>query len=433
MKHGGEATTSIVTVYGDVVRRLPAHGDSPRVAPMTTFGTRLRARHAATLALFVVVVAGCGQTGTLPEQSQPSPPGPGVVLAQVVASPAEDVASALADMRDPRLPPPLINPDEIWSGGPPPDGIPALYQPRFERARDIDWLAEAEPVLAVTIGGETRAYPIQIMTWHEIANDTIGGIPVAVTYCPLCNSGVAFDRRAAGRILTFGTSGLLYNYNLVMYDWQTRSLWPQLTGQAAMGVLTGTTLAAYPIAAVAWREFRAAHPDAWVLNRNTGYQRDYGRNPYVGYDDPNSGPPPGGADARLPAKERVIGLSGPHEALAIVRATLAHDGVRAITVDGRRLIVWHRPGQASALDRGTLAGGREIGTVAVFESTVDGRTLQFAPEGDGFTDQETGSHWTVLGHATSGGLAGRDLTPYPYLDTFWFAWVAFKPNTYIAG
>ena len=396
---------------------------------MTIPWIRLRAGRAAMLALLVILAA-CTTTSSPSAQSQPSPQGPGVALSQAVASPQEDVPSALANMRDPRLPPPLINLDKVLPGGPPPDGIPALYAPRFERARDIDWLADSEPVLVVTIAGETRAYPIQIMIWHEIANDTIGGVPVAVTYCPLCNSGVAFDRRAAGRVLTFGTSGLLYNDNLVMYDWQTRSLWPQLTSKAAVGLLTGTTLAAYPIGGFAWREFRAAYPDAWVLNRNTGYQRDYGFNPYVGYDDPNSGPPTT-ADGRLPVKERVIGLIGPHEAVAIVRDIIAHEGARAITVDGRPLVVWHRPGQASALDNSTIATGRDIGTVAVYDSSVDGRTLHFVPEGDGFTDLETGSHWTVLGHATTGRLAGCDLIPYPYVDTFWFAWVAFQPRTRI--
>jgi hypothetical protein len=132
------------------------------------------------------------------------------------AGPTEDVPSALDDRFDPRLPEPLLDPEQIVSGGPPPDGIPPIDEPRFERADGVDWLGDREPVLSLTVAGESRAYPLRIMTWHEIVNDSVGGEPVAVTYCPLCNSGVAFERRAAGRVLTFGTSGLLYADNLVM-------------------------------------------------------------------------------------------------------------------------------------------------------------------------------------------------------------------------
>ena len=115
----------------------------------------------------------------------------------------------------------------------------------------------------------TRAYPVQVMTWHEIVNDTVGEVPVAVTYCPLCNSGVAFCRQVGDRLLDFGTSGMLYADNLVMYDRQTESLWPQLTGQASVGVLTGTRLESLPVGVAGWDQFRRAHPDALVLSRDT--------------------------------------------------------------------------------------------------------------------------------------------------------------------
>jgi hypothetical protein len=406
----------------------PHHRGHTARAPLPRRGILL-------LAVLLAAAAGC-------QHARPAPPGApagvavppaSVALPQATASPEEHVPSALDDMRDPRLPRPLLDPDLIVSGGPPPDGIPALYAPRFQRARDVTWLADTEPVLTLTLGGETRGYPIQVMTWHEIADDTVAGIPVAVTYCPLCNSGVAFDRRAAGRTLTFGTSGRLYADNLVMYDRQTRSLWPQLTGQAAVGVLTGTTLTAYPIGAVAWRDFRTTHPDTWVLSRDTGYNRPYGDNPYPDYDNPRDPPPfdlPG-TDGRLPPKERVVGIRDGTESVAIPRTALARDRVRAITLDGHRLTVWHRPGQASALDADTIAGGQDIGTVAVYQATLDGRLLHFTADADRFTDAETRTRWTVLGHATSGPLAGRQLPAYPFVDTFWFAWVAFQPHTRI--
>ena len=296
----------------------------------------------------------------------------------------------------------------------------------------MDWLEAAEPVLSLTVGGETRAYPLQVMTWHEIVNDTVGGVPVAVTYCPLCNSGVAFHRRVDGRLLDFGTSGKLYADNLVMYDRQTQSLWPQLTGQASVGVLTGTQLTAIPMGVVGWDQFLTAHPDALVLTRVTGHQRDYGRNPYVGYDDPDGRllvEPPGGRDPRLPVKERVIGIRLGDQAVAVLRQTIADADALTLTLAGREIVLWHRSGQRSALDEDTIADGDEIGTVGVFDPQLRGRRLTFTAGQDGFRDLETGSTWNVLGEAIAGPLQGRRLETVTHLDTFWFAWVAFQPDT----
>ena len=371
--------------------------------------------------------------GACTETAPPAPEtGAEPSAATLAPDPREDGASALDDMRDPAFPAPLIDPDQVRSGGPPPDGIPAIDKPRFVRAGSVDWLGATEPVLSLTVDGETRAYPLQVMTWHEIVNDTVGGVPVAVTYCPLCNSGVAFRRRAAGRLLSFGTSGRLYAGNLVMYDRQTESLWPQLTGQASIGVLTGTQLEAIPMGAVGWATFKSANPDALVLSRDTGFERPYGRNPYVGYDAPGSPPPldgPGPDDPRLSAKTRVVGLAAAGEQLAIARERLARDGITEVTVGGRRLVVFHTPGQSSALDEADVADGADIGNVAVYRPRVHGRSLRFLAEDGGFTDTRTGSRWDVLGRAVAGPLAGARLHPVAFLDTFWFAWVAFHPDT----
>jgi hypothetical protein len=344
----------------------------------------------------------------------------------------EEVPSALKDPRNSAFPDPLIDLNHLVSGGPPPDGIPPIDNPKFQPARDVDWLEGAEPVLSLTVEGETRAYPLQVMTWHEIVNGTVGAVPVTVTYCPLCNSGVAFHRRVGDRLLDFGTSGMLYADNLVMYDRQTESLWPQLTGQASVGVLTGTQLTAIPIGVVGWDQFRTAHPDAPVLTRDTGYHRDYGRNPYVGYDDPGGRllvEPPDGRDPRLPVKERVIGIRLADEAVAIPRQAVADAEVLSVNLAGREILLWHRPGQRSALDDDIIDAGRDIGTVSAFDPRIDGRTLSFTPHGTGFLDAQTGSMWNVLGEATAGPLKGRRLRPVTHLDTFWFAWVAFQPQT----
>jgi len=343
-----------------------------------------------------------------------------------------DLPSALDNPADPAFPAPLIDLDHLVSGGPPPDGIPPIDDPKFQTAAEVDWLEETDPVLSLTVGEETRAYPLQVMTWHEIVNDTVGETPVAVTYCPLCNSGVAFERDVDGRLLDFGTSGMLYADNLVMYDRQTESLWPQLTGQASVGALTGTQLEAIPMGIVGWEQFRTAHPDALVLTRDTGFDRSYGFNPYPGYDDPDGSllvEPPGGRDPRLPVKERVIGIRVGDDALAVSRNRVAEAGVVEVLLGGRDFVILYAPGQASALDTAEIPEGQEIGSVGVFEPRADGRQLTFQRQGQVFVDHQTGSSWNVLGEAIAGPLEGTRLPAQRHLDTFWFAWVAFQPDT----
>ncbi len=373
----------------------------------------------------LTLLTACGGGVTEPagviDPEQPSP------------SAREGNISALDHLVHDSFPPPLIDPGDVLRGGPPPDGIPAIDDPKFQKAKNVDWLGDSEPVISLTVNDETRAYPLQVMTWHEIVNDTVGGVPVAVTYCPLCNSGVAFEREAADRVLTFGTSGMLYVDNLVMYDRQTESLWPQLTGQASIGVLTGTQLKAIPMGTVAWSDFSQAFPESLVLTRETGHDRPYGRNPYTGYDNPESGLifplPEGVEDDRLAVKERVIGVANGDEATAVVRRSLVGKDPVALNVGGQDLVVWHQPGQSSALDSPEIREGNDIGSVGVFESTLGDRKLTFEAAGKGFRDLETGSRWNLLGQAVSGELKGERLASYEHLDTFWFSWVAFNPET----
>lgn len=393
------------------------------------------ARHCGSLlgAGVLTLVVGCAGADVVPPAGDEGVAGARPTAAgQVEPDPREDTPSALDDLYDASFPEPLIDPDDVESGGPPPDGIPPIDDPTFERAGEVGWLQADDPVLSLTVGGETRAYPLQVMTWHEIVNDTVGGVPVAVTYCPLCSSGVAFEREAAGRVLSFGTSGLLYADNLVMYDRQTESLWPQLTGQASIGVLTGEQLEAIPMGTVAWGDFRRAYPSALVLSRDTGFDRPYGENPYVGYDDPDGDllfELPADPDSRLPVKERVVGVSDGSHSVAVVRRSLVSASPAELQVGDRELVLWHKPGQASALDADTVAGGADIGSVGVFVPVVDGQRLHFEPAADGFWDTETGTRWNILGQATAGPLKGSQLRPYRHLDTFWFAWVTFHPDT----
>jgi hypothetical protein len=178
----------------------------------------------------------------------------------------------------------IVDPKKIRSGGPPKDGIPSIDSPGFVTVTDADkWIEDNELVLAIIYKGTKRVYPLQIMVWHEIVNDNIAGDPILITYCPLCGSGIAYERKINGEEVEFGTSGKLYNSNLVMYDRKTNSYWSQIDGLAIVGELTGTELTPVSIDTVAWRDWKAAHPDSEVLSQDTGFTRPYGKDPYGNY------------------------------------------------------------------------------------------------------------------------------------------------------
>ena len=390
-------------------------------------------RLALMLAGLLTAVTACSASGGGTEPAGPAATGEVVTVTQVEPGPRERGPSALENRSDKRFPDPLIDPDDIMSGGPAPDGIPPIDEPAFERARTVEWLGDGEAVLSLTVEGETRAYPLQVMTWHEIVNDTVGGVPVAVTYCPLCNSGVAFEREVGDRVFSFGASGMLYADNLVMYDRQTESLWPQLTGQAAVGTLTGTQPGRDPHGHRGLVRTSARRtPSPWcsparrASSAPTGRTRTPATTSRTGHCSSTCRRT---TTTGWLVKERVIGLFDSVGAVAVVRSTLADRPPQEVRFGARTAVLWHRPGQASALDDSTVAGGADIGTVGVFDPVLDGRHLHFIDDGAGFRDQETGSLWNVLGRSTSGPLEGKRLAPVRHLDTFWFAWVTFHPET----
>jgi hypothetical protein len=295
-----------------------------------------------------------------------------------------------------------VHNSEIFSGGPPKDGIPAIDAPKFVSAGSASiWLKPNEPVIFLQVGNEARAYPIQILIWHEIVNDTVGGVPVAVTFCPLCNTAIAYERTVNGRVLDFGATGRLRFSNLLMYDRQTESWWQQAIGQAIIGQFTGTQLVARPASIIAWSTFKTAYPDGQVLSRDIGYDRPYGQNPYGGYDNVNQSP---------------FLYSGPPTP-GVLRPM------------ARVLIVLWTSGTASPLDTDTIAGGRDVGAATVDLRTLDGQSLTFVFDGTNIVDKETGSVWNRLGRATSGQLAGKTLAPVVATNSFWFAWAAYQPHT----
>lgn len=289
---------------------------------------------------------------------------------------------------------------EIRSGGPPKDGIPSIDAPRFERlerGKVQGWIArlgDNEPVIALSIGGDARAYPLRVLIWHEIANDTVGGTPVAVTYCPLCNTALVFERVVNGRVLDFGTTGKLRHSDLVMYDRQTESWWQQFTGEAIVGAMTGSQLRLFPSRLESFARFRQRFPNGLVLVPNNPNARNYGANPYVGYDA--TGKRPFLYDGSLPdgiePMERVVAIEiapGRHEAWSL--ALLQRRG--AIET-GDLLLKWEA-GQASALDKRSISAGRDVGNVVVQRKQ------------------------------------GNDLVDVPYDVTFAFAFHAFRPNSVI--
>jgi Protein of unknown function (DUF3179) len=328
--------------------------------------------------------------------------------------------------------------DEFVGGGPPKDGIPSIDAPRFVSVKEADgFLAPREPVAVVELSGEARAYPLQILTWHEIVNDEIAGEPIAVTYCPLCNSTVAFRRKVEGKPVEFGTTGMLRNSDLVMYDRVTESWWQQLTAEAVVGELTGAMLEVLPSQILSWEEFQRLHPDGEVLSRDTGFDRDYGSNPYAGYDtDPDSQPFlfEGEPDRSLPPKERVAAIrTGDGSAVVYPFSRLAEEAPVNDEIDGEPVVVLFNPEVGSALDSPLISEGREVGAAAVFESGVGGRTLDFraGPEPGTFRDTQTGSTWDMRGRAIAGPLAGDRLRQVPHDDQFWFAVAAFYPRAKI--
>jgi len=326
----------------------------------------------------------------------------------------------------------LVPLDEIISGGPPPDGIPAIDRPAFVSPSEAaTWLAPKEPVLALEVKGDVRAYPLQILMWHEIVNDVVGGVPVAITFCPLCNSGIVFERVLDGTILDFGTSGKLYKSDLVMYDRQSHSLWAQMEGRAIVGARAGARLRLIPANTVSFDEWRETHPAGKVLSRDTGYTRNYGVNPYEAYDEPRLGPFlfRGRLDPRRPPKERVVGVKLGETARAYPWPVLVERRVVQDRLGDQPLVIFYQPGTLSALDDGEIRRSRAVGATAVFSPVLDRRTLTFEAAADGFRDRETESRWTLLGHAVEGPLAGRRLTAIPHVDAFWFAWAAFNAST----
>ena len=329
----------------------------------------------------------------------------------------------------------VVDFDEIQSGGPPRDGIPALDDPRFISADRADWLHPDEPVIVVTVDDQSRAYPLQIMIWHEIVNDTIAGKPLAVTFCPLCNATLVFEREFDGRVLDFGTTGRLRKSDLLMYDRQTETWWQQFTGKGLIGEYAGRHLVEHPASIVAFEAFSDQHPEGPVLSRRTGHNRAYGDNPYRGYDRVDQSPFlfEGKTDSRLPPMERVLAVRVGERFRAYPFGEFREPTVLNEKFAGRPIAVFAAGEALSALDKRSIKASRRVPSLNAFDRQLSDKVLEFEMRDGEIFDVQTGSQWNSLGTAMSGPLEGQRLDPMPGGIHFAFAWLAFRPDTSLYG
>ena len=295
------------------------------------------------------------------------------------------------------------------------DAIPPIDRPVYGDASVGDWLAPDDLVLGYVAGGQAYAYPFKILNYHEIVNDDLDGVPVLISYCPLCRSAIVYDRRVDGDVLSFGNTSALYESDLVMVDRTTGSYWWQVAGTAIVGPLTDAALEPLPSVVATWTDWASLHPETLVLTRATGFSRPYERDAFAGYADIiDSGrfPFPVGEaarDARLRPSALVVGVV----INEVARAYPVENVIDPINdeVGGNQIVVFPTEGGAT-----------------VFGAVVDGETLRFELRNGDFVDVETGSVWTSSGVAVSGTRQGATLTPFPSRTTFWFAFVGAFPD-----
>lgn len=327
-----------------------------------------------------------------------------------------------------------IDLSELQSGGPPKDGIPSINNPHFISQKDADlWLESSEPVISFQFNKTARAYPLQILIWHEIVNDEINDTPVLVTFCPLCYSAIVFDRRIDGEVHEFGVSGFLRHSDMIMFDRKTESMWQQFTGEAIVGDFTGTNLKILPSQILSYQQFKNAYPNGEVLSKDTGHRRSYGQNPYAGYDDINNTPlfMDEKEDTRLRPIEKVIGVRIDKYQKAYPYSISQAERVINDIVGEEEIVIFHTEGARSAMDASQISQSRKDGSTGAFQRSLNGQVLEFSLSSGKIMDNQTESIWDISGKAIEGELKGEQLTPLIFGDYFAFAWLVFWPETKI--
>lgn len=306
--------------------------------------------------------------------------------------------------------------EDIRFGGVPKDGIPSIDEPVFRNATDAPFMDDTDVVIGLRINGDTRAYPLFILVWHEIVNDEVGGAPVAVTYCPLCYTSQVFDSVLDGEAVEFGTTGKLYQSNLLMYDRPTDTYWSQALGAAVKGPLSGHVLGTIPLDLMEWGDWKSIYPDTVVLSTDTGHSRAYEVDPYGSYyTDPNIWFPVNHRDDRMQLKDVIVGMKVGGAYKAYKQADVESHGIINDDIG----------------DVGVLLLSEYTGNTRVFDRALGNLTLTFGYNGTALTDAETGSEWNYEGVAVAGELAGERLVRLSIWPGFWFEWAAFHPETLV--
>lgn len=319
----------------------------------------------------------------------------------------------------------LIPVREVYDGGPGKDGIPALVNPQFTAASNVNYLADNDLVIGIKLGNQIRAYPHPILDWHEIVNDDIDDTLLAITYCPLTGSGIAWNRVLGnGLQTTFGVSGLLYNSNLIPYDRASNSNWSQMRLQCVNGELKGQFASTYPIVETTWKTWKEMYPETRVLSSNTGYSRPYGTYPYGDYKtDPLLIFPISNIDNRLPPKERILGIIA-ESTSKVYRIGWFPDSVGLMNDSFKNLDI-------------VVVGSNGKNFALSYERKLsDGTALTFSPVQNALPvvmiDNE-GTKWDLFGKAVAGQRVGLELKPTRSYIAYWFAWGTFFPDAEIHG
>jgi hypothetical protein len=317
--------------------------------------------------------------------------------------------------------------EQIVSGGPPPDGIPSIDNPKFVNVQEAgkNFLSDSDLVLGFNINGDIRAYPLLILVWHEIVNDKVGGVPVAITYCPLCFTYQVFNRTLNNNdgkgivVLQFGTSGKLYNSNLVMYDRTSKSLWSQALGQGIVGKYAGQKLQRIPFDIAYWKDWKQLYPNSKILSKDTGFSRPYGADPYGDYYTSNQLYfSVSNHDNRLGLKEKIVGLEGG------AAEAVQYKAYKLQQIETQKVINDEINGKPVTLFSPYKAMVRAYDGIV-----VGGKVLEFEYNSNKITDKQTGTEWNFDGEAVNGKLKGTHLNRLPFDEGFWFEWVAFHPQT----
>ena len=323
--------------------------------------------------------------------------------------------------------------------------FPTIDYPKFiGKEEGLKRFFQHEPVISVEINGLAKAYPLNMLTMHEISNDSLGGLPILTTYCPLCNSSVVYDRRQVynevSYTLDFEVSGMLRNSDMIMADKQTETWWQQLMGKGLVGKLAGAELTVLPSFVISVRDFFSSYPNGEILSPDTGTsaQNWYGKNPYEGYDHLSNKPyarffDHKKLDSRVRPMERVIDLQGSNGYRVYPFSTISEKGVINDQYDGMHIVIFYKKGMVSVLDKKDIRKSKSIGSATMFSSLLDEMVLTFKKRKDLFIDDQTNSTWDITGQCIRGALKGRTLMPKVHSNHFAFAWMMFHPESEIYG